>query len=748
MPRPIAMPPLTLDPNSEWLEPDGLGGFASGTVGGARTRRYHALLLAATAPPSGRMVLVNGLEAWVDTPDGAVALSTQFYAPGVTYPDGAARITGFADSPWPSWTFTLPDGGTVLHEVFAAPGSGQTCLRWQRDGAGPCRLRVRLLLSGRDYHALHHENPAFRFDAEPLTGGLAWAPYPDVPPIAAWGGAFTPDATWYRRFLYTAERDRGLDDTEDLASAGTLAWDLTAGPAELALRADTQPAQPIAALRRAEAVRRGALPGRRRAVDAYIVPRGAGQTVIAGYPWFTDWGRDTFIALRGLLLATGRFDAARAILLGWAGLVDQGMLPNRFPDGSGPPEFNAVDASLWFIVAAHELMQAAPLPAADAVLRAACTEILDGYCAGTRFGIGRDDADGLLRAGAPGVQLTWMDATVGDWVVTPRRGKPVEIQALWINALAIAADWDARWAPLEAQARAAFLARFPDPRDRRSGRRGGRGRGARRGGPQRAAQPGVRRGRPSVRQRATRPRRRHRGASGGAAADTARPAYAGAGGPRLPAPLRRRRAGAGRRLPPGHRLAVAARSLRGSLAARPWRPCRRRRALPAAAARPPGHGRAGARVGGRGWRLAAHAGRLPLPSVVDGGDGADRSHGGAARVTKPSTPKTSILDTAEGPPGPGRQPRRGLAPLGPICQRPAVGHGAGGLQPRRHRLGLPAARPRPQPRLSLGRGRDRRLRRRQAALVPGDRAMERAGPHPEGAPVRPDQQPRATTART
>jgi predicted glycogen debranching enzyme len=199
------------------------------------------------------------------------------------------------------------------------------------------------------------------------------------------------------------------------------------------------------------------------------VRRGEGQTVIAGYPWFTDWGRDTFVALRGLCLATGRLDEARDILLGLAATVSEGMVPNRFPDGPAEPlEFNAVDASLWYVVAVHEYLQAAARGRAaggrdndhDAPrLRRAVLAILSGYAGGTRHGI-HMDRDGLLAAGEPGVQLTWMDAKVGDWVVTPRIGKPVEVQALWLNALAVGGDYDTQWQATVERAKAAFVERF------------------------------------------------------------------------------------------------------------------------------------------------------------------------------------------------------------------------------------------------------------------------------------------------
>ena len=452
---------------AEWLEPDGAGGFASGTAGLVRTRRYHALLLVATTPPTGRMVLVNGIEAWLDTPDGPVALTSQLYRPGIVHPDGASRLVAFTHDPWPAWTYALPDGGRLVHEVFAAPGSGQTSMRWSRTGGGgPATLRVRPLMSGRDHHALHHENPAFAFaPVHQGPGVVAWQPYPGLPPVAIHGGAYRHDPVWYRGFLYTEEQARGMDCVEDLASPGILSFDLDAGCAALSLRADAEPALPIADLAAQERRRCSAVPPLHRSGSGFIAARGGGSTVIAGYPWFTDWGRDTFIALRGILLATGQHAMAREVLLAWAGTVDQGMLPNRFPDDGGVPEYNSVDASLWYVVAVGELLATSRVPKADAArLRAACTAVLEGYAAGTRHAI-RLDADGLVACGEPGVQLTWMDAKVGDWVVTPRSGKPVEVQALWINALATAGRWTggARWKRLEAQARRSFLARFPDP---------------------------------------------------------------------------------------------------------------------------------------------------------------------------------------------------------------------------------------------------------------------------------------------
>ncbi|GJD63285.1 amylo-alpha-1,6-glucosidase [Methylobacterium frigidaeris] len=455
----------------EWLEADGLGGFASGPVAGPRTRRYHALLLAATTPPTGRVVLVNGFEAEVATDGGSAPLSTQGYAPDVIHPDGWRHVADFSPRPWPRWTFVLPDGTTILHEVLAEPDSCETLLRWQRlAGDGPCTLTVRPLLSGRDYHALHHENPAFAFAATVQGGNVCWRPYPGLPAIAALtNGAYAHEPAWYRNFLYAAERDRGLDAVEDLASPGAFTFDLAAGAGVMILRSGdglcVRAGPHAERLVSGERARREALTPLALAAGAYLVDRPGGRTLVAGFPWFTDWGRDTFIALRGLLVATGALAQARAILLAWAGAVSEGMMPNRFPDRGEAPEYNAVDASLWYVVAVHDVLAAhaaagRPVPEAEgARLAGACAAILDGYAAGTRYGI-EADADGLLRAGVPGVQLTWMDAKVGDRVITPRIGKPVEVQALWINALRIAtARWSPRWRDLERRASASF-ARF------------------------------------------------------------------------------------------------------------------------------------------------------------------------------------------------------------------------------------------------------------------------------------------------
>ncbi len=483
--------------DAEWLETDGHGGFASGTVGGARTRRYHALLLPATRPPVGRTVLVNGLEVWLETPAGRFPLSTQRYPGGadgqdVLAPRGQDFLVDFTADPWPRWTFQFPDGTRVEQEIFIHQSTGLTALGWRLPVPAPCKLEVRPLLSGRDYHALHHENSTFAMEPAALEangGNVLWQPYPGVPGVRVWSsGTYRHEPGWYRRFLYTWERARGLDDQEDLAVPGVFVCDLSRNGTAAMLLGSAEaspsglPAAPpfpvsasagnlLPALRTDEERRRSLQRDPlTRAGSAYLVHGGRGQTIMAGYPWFTDWGRDTFISLRGLCLAAGRFEEAREILLPWAYTVSEGMIPNRFPDGGEPPEYNTVDAALWFVVAAHDYLALRPRPTDAAgwdrhardegTLLATCESILAGYAAGTRYGIRLDDADGLLRAGEPGVALTWMDARVDGRAITPRIGKPVEIQALWLNALYLMAPNSPRWRMLYEKARVNFENRF------------------------------------------------------------------------------------------------------------------------------------------------------------------------------------------------------------------------------------------------------------------------------------------------
>jgi predicted glycogen debranching enzyme len=466
--------------SAEWLEADGTGGFASGTVNTIRTRRYQGLLLVARTPPTGRVMLVNGYDAWVESPAGRTDLTAQRYQGDVVHPAGHRALAGFTTDPWPTWRHTLAGDAELVTELVVVPPTAQTIIRWSLSRPVPgATLHVRPFLSGRDYHGLQRENASFDFTTTAVNDTLRWRPYAHVPAIvSASTGRWRDEPQWYRNFLYTVERERGLDDSEDLASPGVLTFDLGAGVAIWVLgTSDDLDGLPsggelvrvVDARLSGERRRRARFTDRlSRAADAYVVQRGVGRTIVAGYPWFTDWGRDTFIALRGLCLATGRLPEARDILLEWSNTVSEGMLPNRFPDGGEAPEYNAVDASLWYVVSTAELLQAAAghaellSPLDRHRLESVIVTVLEGLARGTRFGI-RADRDGLLACGAPGVQLTWMDARVGDVVITPRIGKPVEIQALWINALEAGGRLSTRWGPVVAQARRSFGQRFWNP---------------------------------------------------------------------------------------------------------------------------------------------------------------------------------------------------------------------------------------------------------------------------------------------
>ena len=465
-----------IDPGAEWLEADGLGGFASGTVSGIRTRRYHALLLTATAPPAGRMVLANGFDAWVETPRGTFAISSQRYGPDVIHPDGASRIESFEYEPWPRWRYKIGNDLVIEQEFFVPKEQSAIFISWKlvSQSDADLKLKVRPFLSGRDFHSTHHENGSFKFVAEQNGQRVTFRSYDGAPSAIAYSnGRYTHEPTWYRNFLYSEELARGLDAIEDLASPGVFEFLLSQKPAVLMLAAEGHAITDIESIEARHAQVRTIEQARRqyfsssleRAADAYLVQRGKGKTLIAGYPWFGDWGRDTFIALRGLCTATGRLEQARDILLQWAGTVSEGMLPNRFPDQGEQPEFNSVDASLWYVIAVNDYLIAAkkqPSLTDDChtkKLRAAVEAILSGYNEGTRFGI-RADQDGLLSAGEYGQQLTWMDARVDGREITPRIGKPVEIQALWLNALAVGVKFSGRWETLFEKGRAAFETKF------------------------------------------------------------------------------------------------------------------------------------------------------------------------------------------------------------------------------------------------------------------------------------------------
>jgi predicted glycogen debranching enzyme len=457
----------------EWLEADGLGGFASGTVMGTRTRRYHGLLTAALHPPTDRVVLVNAVEAWLETEEGSVALSSHHYAPDIVYPDGAERVHSFTADPWPTWVYRLPDGTEITHEIFVTHGSPRVALSWRivagSGGGGKRHLVVRPLLSGRDLHSVHLQNPAFSFEPEEDGEVVGFNPYHGLPGVrAVSNGRFDADPQWYRSFLYIEERSSEAECMEDLASPGYFRWDLSRGEAVLVLGTDhdedgasVAAAALMTSLRERE-IRRRAQFARRveRSSDAFVVEGTEGVTMLSGYPWLEDRARDVFICLRSFI-RTGELALAGRMLRTWTKRLSGGMLPRNLRERA----YDSVDASLWMAVAIGEYLEACasrgravPEPERRS-LGEAVEEVVVSYRAGTRCGI-RVDSDGLLACGASGTALTWMDRAIGDWVVTPRIGKPVEIQALWMNTLEVASRFVPSFSQDLERARIAFLRRF------------------------------------------------------------------------------------------------------------------------------------------------------------------------------------------------------------------------------------------------------------------------------------------------
>jgi predicted glycogen debranching enzyme len=434
----------------EWLETNGLGGFASSTVAGINMRRYHGLLVAATKPPVGRMVLLSKLEEELIVDGRRYELSANRY-PGVVHPRGYQYLKEFRKDPFPVFVYQVEDV-ELEKSIFMVHGENTTVIQYAlRNGPCTCSLELRPLIAFRDYHNTTHQNSALNRDFERGNGCLKFTPYDGLPSLYLTHdeAEIEPGGNWYRNFEYDVERERGLDFQEDLFNPCMLVFDLAAHPSPaIVASTEARSAADMSRLRMRELDRRRAVieaaPAEDSfarslfiAADQFIVGRGAQSTVIAGYHWFSDWGRDTMISLSGLALATNRPEVARSILLAFANHTDRGMLPNRFPDSGETPEYNTVDATLWFFEAVRALVE--KTGDYDFVRRDLYPVLADVACwheRGTSYGI-RVDSDGLLHAGEPGTQLTWMDAKIGDWVVTPRLGKPVEIQALWYNALRV-----------------------------------------------------------------------------------------------------------------------------------------------------------------------------------------------------------------------------------------------------------------------------------------------------------------------
>jgi predicted glycogen debranching enzyme len=444
----------------EWLVTNGIGGYASGSISGINTRRYHGLLVAALAPPVERTVLVAGSVEWATYDDHRYPLSTHEYGDHTVDPHGYRSLQSFAlEGTLPVWTFALGDA-LLERRVWMIHGSNTTCISYRALRASrEVRLDMTPLLTYRGFHSLSRANgsqPAIN----PLPGGgIEVRAFEQAVPyrIVANGASFTATGAWYWDFLHRAESARGLDDRSDLYAPGMFSVQLRANEcATFVLTSDAQTEVDAMRALAAEQQRQRSLLEQAAAAaahpvvqqlvlaaDQFIVDRldhdrQPGKTIIAGYHWFNDWGRDTMIALPGLTLSTGRAHEGANILRTFARYVDQGLLPNNFPDAAGAlPGFNTVDATLWYVVAIAAYEQVTGDASLVDDLLPLLRSIVEWHVRGTHYGIGVDPSDGLLRAGEPGVQLTWMDAKVGDWVVTPRIGKPVEINALWYNVLRI-----------------------------------------------------------------------------------------------------------------------------------------------------------------------------------------------------------------------------------------------------------------------------------------------------------------------
>lgn len=438
----------------EWLETNGIGGFASSTIIGLNTRRYHALLCAALHPPSGRAVLLSKLEEVLLVGDRRFELSANQYK-DVMHPRGFGRLGSFRLDPYPIFRYRCDDV-ELEKSVLLAHGENTVVIQYELIGplAGrACSLEIRPLIAFRDYHATMHANSALDGAVHALPGLASVAPYPGLPSLyfAHNGESIDPTGFWFYNFEYDREKERGLDSLEDLYSPFVLRFDLARNPlASIIVSTSVRDIAQAPQLRQNEIERRANIPRPAisndgfatllsRAADQFVVSCGDRRSVIAGYPWFADWGRDSMLSLPGLTLVTGRHDDARRILRAAARSLDQGMLPNRFSESGVTPEFNSVDSTLWMFHAVHELLRyTRDYDFVRTEIYPALADAVAWHERGTRYGI-HLDSSGLLHAGEPGVQLTWMDARVDGREVTPRSGYPVEIQALWHNALRIMA---------------------------------------------------------------------------------------------------------------------------------------------------------------------------------------------------------------------------------------------------------------------------------------------------------------------
>jgi predicted glycogen debranching enzyme len=445
---------------TEWLRSNRLGAYSAGTVLGCNTRRYHGLLVAATQPPVGRVVALSTVMEQVIIDGQVHDLATNEFADTFS-PNGAEHLTEFRDEEAVTFVWTLGET-TITREVLLAADANAVAVRYHVEGPAE-RLLIRPFVAMRDFHALRSAHTADWIVDASDKGLSVRDAAEDIPPLhfICKHTELEIDPQWWYRLLYRVDRDRGQDAFEDLYSPGLFVWTpnskdrfkLTASlgePANLSIksttkaRRDAQKAFIAGSASDSRLVQRLAAAAESYLVDRATESTSEGLSILAGFPWFADWGRDCFIALPGLLLETGQLALARRVFVTYADAICDGLVPNRFDDYGGEPHYNTVDASLWFIIAAERYLQAIGEGGDKSgfwqqVLRPACETILKHYRSGTRFGIRADD-DGLLTAGSRETQLTWMDAKLGEEVITARWGKAVEINAMWHSAHCILAD--------------------------------------------------------------------------------------------------------------------------------------------------------------------------------------------------------------------------------------------------------------------------------------------------------------------
>jgi len=417
----------------EWLLTNGIGGYAMGTVAGVNTRRYHGHLVAAITPPTGRRLLLAGIEAEVKVGSSTYPLSTNQY-PGAVFPDGYMGLIEFESGEIVRWRWRV--GGTVIRkEIQLGRATNATTIRYINDGPHAVQLSLKPLICDRDHHGEFSSLSGypgkleFGID-ETMARGAAGDLFLSHP-----GAERLPIQGWYYRFEHERERERGLPDRDDLFCPCDLRYTLLPGQSATvvaAMESKIPAATSIDDL--APAAFGDAL---RACAKPFFVETAGRASIVAGYPWFTDWGRDTMISIPGLCNRTGRTAIAKRILSDYGKYERDGLIPNRFPDGDGEPDYNTVDATLWFGNAVYDTLRIDWDDDFAREMFAVMHRVYRAHIKGTHYGIAVDPEDGLLTQGEDGVQLTWMDAKIGDWVVTPRHGKPIEVNALWINFLRI-----------------------------------------------------------------------------------------------------------------------------------------------------------------------------------------------------------------------------------------------------------------------------------------------------------------------